>query len=267
MMSSGRAGPGLRTLVCFMRMNCDPSASIPDNIRQDLQAMGLVAVVDEAVLARLSRYLDLLLETNRRFNLTAVRDRDAAWRRLILDSLTLLAGLEGLPDGSTLIDVGSGGGLPGIPIAIAKPDLKVTLLETTGKKAQFLEQCASDLGLVSVRVVHGRAETVGQDPVHRQSYDVAVTRGVGPMNRILEYTLPLVRVGGWVYAIKGSGVQQELQDAGDALTTLGAGEVAVYEAYPPAMDQQDTLIVGVAKDKVTPKAYPRLPGVPAKSPL
>lgn len=229
--------------------------------------MGLAAIVDEVILTRLAQYLDLLLEANQRFNLTAVRDRDLAWRRLILDSLTLLPGLESLSQGSALIDVGSGGGLPGIPIAIAIPDLKVTLLETTGKKARFLEQCVSDLELASVRVIHGRAETVGQDPTYRQSYDVAVTRGVGPMNRILEYTLPLVRVGGWVYTIKGTGVQQELRDAGDALATLGAGEVAVYEAYPPSVGEQDTLIVGVAKDKVTPKIYPRLPGVPAKIPL
>ena len=241
---------------------------ISNDIRDDLTAMGLAEVVDETVLVAMAKYLDMLLEANQRFNLTAVRDRDLAWRRLILDSLTLLGGLDALPAGSTLIDVGSGGGLPGIPIAIAQPDLKVTLLETTGKKAKFLEQCVSDLGLASVRVIHGRAETVGQDRAHRELYDVAVTRGVGPMNRILEYTLPLVRVGGWVYTLKGSGVQQELRDAGDALATLGGGEVAVFEAYPPEMDQQqDTLIVGVVKDKLTPKTYPRLAGVPQRSPL
>jgi len=240
---------------------------IPNDIRDGLSAMGLATVVDETVLGVLAKYVDMLLEANGRFNLTAVRDRDVAWRRLILDSLTLLAGLGALPDGSTLIDVGSGGGVPGIPIAIAKPTLKVTLLETTGKKARFLEQCVSDLGLASVRVIHGRAETVGQDSAHRQSYDVAVTRGLGPMNRILEYTLPLVRVGGWVYVVKGSGLQDELCDAGDALAILGAGEVAVFEAYPPDMGDQDTLIVSVVKDKVTPKTYPRLPGVPQRSPL
>ncbi len=238
--------------------------SVPEFVGQGLQSLGLTC--DDELVSRLGAYLDLLLTENQKFNLTAVRDRAQAWRRLILDSLTLVPELAQLPAGGSLIDVGSGGGVPGIPIAIAVPSLRVTLLEARGKKAKFLKHCATQLGLSTVRVVHQRAETVGQDGQHRQRYDVAVCRGVGPMRRILEYTLPLVRVGGRVMTIKGSTVEQELDEAGDAMTLLGAGQVQVMDAYLSA-DEQDAVIVSVEKDRVTPKAYPRGLGIPQQSPL
>lgn len=232
--------------------------------RERLLRLGLD--LSDTTHAMLNKYLDLLLETNKQFNLTAIRDRDQAWDRLILDSLTLLAGLEQVPPGATLIDVGSGGGLPGIPVAIARPDLKVTLLEATGKKARFLEQCVHELPLANVCVIQQRAETLGQDPLNRQTYDLAVCRAVGAMNCVLEYLLPLVHVGGRVLVMKGPGVEQELQTTGDALSILGAGDMAVFEAYPEDFDR-DTVIVSILKDRPTPEAYPRRPGIPKQSPL
>lgn len=241
----------------------DPSTQAQQD-RQTLERLGLQG--PDQLMGPLQRYLDFLLEANQRVNLTAVRDRQQAWRRLILDSLTLVAPLSDCPEGARLVDVGSGGGLPGIPIAIARPGLRVTLLETTGKKARFLQDCVARLGLPSVRVVQDRAEVVGQDPSHRQVYDVAVCRGVGPMNRALEYTLPLVRVGGCLLTVKGTQVQCELEEATDALMILGGGELHVFDAYPDGFDES-TLIVHVAKDRPTPSAYPRQPGVPQRCPL
>jgi len=239
---------------------------LPAHVRDSLERMGGEQWINDHAAAQLSAYLDLLLEANKKFNLTAVRDRDQAWQKLIVDSLTLLPGLEDLPDGAKLIDVGSGGGVPGIPVAVALPNLRVTLLEVTGKKARFLEDCVSKLELASVRVVQERAETLGQYPAHRQAYDVAVCRAVGPMSRILEYMLPLVRVGGRVLAMKGPKLEQELDQAGDALAILGGGEVQVFDAYPDGFDQE-TVIVQVIKDRPTPGEYPRPPGVPKLSPL
>ena len=241
-----------------------PHPAVPSFVQDELPRLGVEAA--PAMLERLAVYLDQLLEANRRFNLTAVRDRETAWRRHVIDSLTLLAGLETLPAGATIIDVGSGGGLPGIPLAIARPDLRVTLLEATGKKARFLEQCVATLALGNVQVVQDRAEHAGQSAAHRGRYDVAVCRALGPMNVLAEYTLPLVKQGGRVLAMKGPTVERELDAAADALATLGAGDLAVIDAYPPGFDRH-TVIVSIVKDRPTPRAYPRLPGVPKQSPL
>ena len=237
---------------------------VPAFVDDDLGALGVR--LEGAVLAELGRYLDLLLAANRRVNLTGIRDRDEAWRRHVIDSLTLLPGLMELGEGAQVIDVGSGGGLPGVPVAIALPQMRMTLLEATGKKARFLAECVAELGLANVRVVGERAETVGQARAHRQRYDVAICRAIGPLREVLEYTLPLVAVGGRVLAMKGPKVEAELRLAGDALTTLGAGDVQVYDAYPASFEQ-GTVIVSAVKVRPTPKAYPRRPGVPRQEPL
>jgi len=225
--------------------------------------------LEPGLIDRLERYLDLLLEVNQRVNLTAVREREAAWGRLIVDSLTVVPFLDeaaGEGGGLTVIDVGSGGGLPGLPVAIARPGWRVTLLDATGKKVEAMRGFAEALELANVEVVQGRAEEVGQDKGRRERFDVAVCRGVGPMAELLEYTLPLVRVGGAVLAMKGPKVKDELDAAGDALGALGGGELAVYDAYPEGFDN-DLVMVWVGKAAATPSEYPRLPGVPKREPI
>lgn len=238
--------------------------SIPAFVHEDLSQLGIE--VPAEMLDQLAVYLEHLLETNKVMNLTAVRDVDAAWRRLVIDSLTLLPVLSEVPEDATLIDVGSGGGLPGVPLAITRPDLKVTLLETTGKKARFLESCVTKLKLENTKVLAARAETAGQDKEHRQRFDVVVCRGVGPMPELLEYTLPLLKVGGMLLAMKGPKVAEELEQAGDAMHVLGGGEIEVIEAYPPGFEI-NTVIVRVMKIAQTPKTYPRTPGTPRQFPI
>ncbi len=217
---------------------------------------------------QLGAYLHLLLETNKQFNLTAIKEPGEAWLRHVLDSLSLLPHL-GQSDSEShtlrVVDVGSGGGLPGVPLAITRPDVRFTLVEATGKKAKFLQGCADELGLSNLEVVNDRAETIGRDKAHRQRYDVSVARAVGPMNVLLELTMPLVRVGGRVLAMKGRRLEEELRDAGDALMLLGEGQIEVYEALPGV--SEDALIVEVAKHALTPKQYPRRPGEPKTNPL
>lgn len=210
----------------------------------------------------LGRYLHLLLETNKQFNLTAIREPYQAWHRHIIDSLSVVTLLEGV---GTLIDVGSGGGLPGVPVAIMRPQIQVTLLEATGKKARFLQTVADELKLANVRIVNERAEAVGQDAQHRQIYDAAVCRAVGPLNVLLELTLPLVKVGGRVLAMKGRQLEAELEASLDAISVLGGGEFRVIEALPEV--NEEAVIVEVEKVEPTPRAYPRRPGVPKTEPL
>ncbi|MAX23654.1 MAG: 16S rRNA (guanine(527)-N(7))-methyltransferase RsmG [Phycisphaeraceae bacterium] len=237
---------------------------IPEFVPQHLQAIGVEVTDDQ--LQRLAAYPYLMLETNKQFNLTAIREPEEAWKRHIIDSLTLVPGLIEWPENSKLVDVGTGGGLPGIPIAIAIPKLKVTLLETTGKKANFCKHAAEVLGLNNVVVINNRAETIGQNKLYREQFDMAVSRAVGPMRILLEFMLPLVKVGGWMYALKGPALEQELADAGDALAKLGAGEIVAVEAYPDEFENH-SVVVGIEKADRTPKTYPRLPGIPKQQPL
>lgn len=237
---------------------------IPPFVRSDLDALGIDLA--PTVLEQMSHYLDLLLEANQRINLTAVRQREDAWRRLIVDSLTALPGLDGVAAGGAVIDVGSGGGLPGIPLGLARPDLSVVLLDATGKKVGFLQRCIDELGLSNLSAIAQRAETLGHQSGHRAHYDVALSRAIGSISIVLEYCLPLVKVGGTVLAMKGPKAEQELADAADALAVLAAGELTVYEAYPPDFDNE-LVIICVCKDRPTPHRYPRPPGVPKGAPL
>jgi 16S rRNA (guanine527-N7)-methyltransferase len=208
----------------------------------------------------LGRYLALLFQANKAFNLTAVTDPEEAWTRHILDSLTLLPLLAEMPGGSSVVDVGSGGGLPGIPLAIVLPALKFTLLEATGKKVEFLSRATSVLGLRNVAVVNDRAERAGQDPRHRERYDVVVARAVGPLAVIAELTVPLEKVGGRVLLIKGQKADEELAAAKQALHELHA-------VHAGTIDTPTGRIVVLEKPRKTPAKFPRKDGEPKRAPL
>lgn len=210
----------------------------------------------------IGRYLARLLEANRRMNLTAVRDAGEAWNRHVLDCLSLVPFLG---EAARIIDVGSGGGLPGMVLALARPDVQVTLLEATGKKCRFLEETISALTLRGVRVVPLRAEAAGRDPDHRERYDHAVARGLAPLNVLIEFTVPLVRVGGSVLALKGAAVADEVSAATAALDALGSKVVATHIALPGIIDH--ARIVEIVKRRPTADTYPRRDGVPSKRPL
>ncbi len=242
----------------------ESSPAIPDFVPAELAQLQLALSAEQ--LDRLARYLHLLLETNKQFNLTGIKEPQAAWRRHIIDSLTLVPLLADCPAGTTVIDVGSGGGLPGVPLAIARPDLRFTLLEATGKKARFLESCIRDVPLPNGTVLNDRAEKAGQTKGCRQHFDVAVCRAVGPLREVLEYLLPLVKVGGQALAMKGAQAEAELEAASDAMMILGAGELQVIQAYPDGWPTEAVLI-RLTKERPTPPEYPRLPGTPHQDPL
>jgi 16S rRNA (guanine527-N7)-methyltransferase len=179
---------------------------------------------------------------------------------LIEDSLVLL---EHLGDAKKVVDVGSGGGLPGLPLKIARPDLSMTLVESDQAKAAFLVRACATLGLQGVEVVARRAEEVGQDPVYRESFDVAVARALAPMPVLAELCLPLVKVGGRLLAQKTEG--EDVSRASGAIDTLGGSLNRVIAA--PSKARRAGTVVIVDKVSSTPLAYPRRPGVPARKPL
>jgi 16S rRNA (guanine527-N7)-methyltransferase len=179
---------------------------------------------------------------------------------LIEDSLVLL---EHIGEGNKVVDVGSGGGLPGLPLKVARPDLSVTLVESDQAKAAFLVRACATLGLHGVEVVARRAEEVGQDPVYRESFDVAVARALAPMPVLAELCLPLIKVGGRLLAQKTEG--EDVSLATRAIDSLG-GALNRVIAAPSAARRAGTVVI-VDKVSSTPLAYPRRPGVPARKPL
>jgi 16S rRNA (guanine527-N7)-methyltransferase len=179
---------------------------------------------------------------------------------LIDDSLVLL---DHLGEASRVVDVGSGGGLPGLPLKIARPDLSVTLVEADFDKAAFLVRACATLGLRDVEVVARRAEEVGQDPAYREVFDVAVARALAPMRVLAELCLPLVKVGGRLLAQKTE--TEEVNGALRAIDAMG-GALKVVVAAPSAARGAGTVVI-VDKVRSTPPAYPRRPGVPGRKPL
>jgi 16S rRNA (guanine527-N7)-methyltransferase len=208
--------------------------------------------------AQLTEYLDLLLHSSELFNLTAIRDRDEAWARHVVESVRLLPLLEG---GPRLIDVGSGGGVPGMILAIARPDLSVTLLEATAKKARFLEQTGATLGLDNLRVLCERAESAGalKSP-ERESFDIVTARAVAPLRVLLELTAPLAKVGGLIVAVKGEKAGEELRAASNALQRLHVTPQQTVR-HPTAS------VVLLRKTATTSAKYPRRAGEPTRNPL
>jgi 16S rRNA (guanine527-N7)-methyltransferase len=223
-------------------------------------AAGLGIEFEPGDVERLGLFLALLLETSKSVNLTAVTDPSQAWTRHILDSLTLLPLVAELPEGGSVIDVGTGGGLPGIPLAIVMPQLRVTLLEATGKKAEFLGAAVQRLGLKNVTVVNDRAEHAGHLPEHRERYDAALARAVGPLAVIAELTVPFAKIGGRVLLIKGQKADEELAAAKPALHKL-------HVVHAGTIDTPTGRIVVLEKPRKTPSGYPRRTGEPKAHPL
>ena len=219
-------------------------------------------------------YYETLIDWNRRVNLTRITDYEAVQVKHFLDSLSCLPAIQrasGDSDrvsgaGPQAIDVGAGAGFPGVPLKIAEPSLRLTLLEATGKKAEFLRYLIGRLGLAEVRVIKARAEEAGQDPAHREGYDLALARALAGMDTLAELTLPLVRVGGLVIAQKGEDPTSEVEAAQKAIVTLGGQVKEIRPVAVPGLDSARHLVV-LKKVSPTPPKYPRRPGMPAKRPI
>lgn len=229
----------------------------------DLASRARLALSD-AQHTTLSRYLDLLLDANTRMNLTRITDRAAAEVQHVGDALTLLRWLP--PGPHRLADVGTGGGVPGIPLAVVRPDARVVLIESTKKKAAFLTETVRALGLANVTVVDTRAEDAGQSPNLRETFDVATARAVATLDWLAEWCLPLVRPKtGKVLAMKGERVAEELPAAAKAIKLLNGGEPVVHPVELPGSEHR--VIVEIPKRGKTEAKYPRGATVAKGKPL
>jgi 16S rRNA (guanine527-N7)-methyltransferase len=210
---------------------------------------------------QLGKYLAILLDANTRMNLTAITSPDDAWLKHILDSLTLLPVLADLPESPRIVDIGSGGGAPALPLAIAMPTARFTLVESTTKKADFLRAAASALGLANVEVVNNRAESIGAHPsLLRAQFDAVTARAVGRLAILAELAVPLAKVGGIIALIKGQKADEELEEAKQALHMLHA-------SHAGTIDTPTGRVVVLEKRRTTPIDYPRKPGEPERAPL
>lgn len=213
-----------------------------------------------AQLAQLDRYVDLLMAANAQFNLTAIRSRDGVESNLVAGSLEQARLLPA--EITSLIDVGTGGGVPGMVLAIARPDVQVCLLDATAKKVRFLDETARVLELANVTAVQGRAEELGQDPAHRQQYDAGTARAVARLATLVELVLPFVRPGGMAVFPKGAAAAEELDEARPAIGSLGGASPRLTHS---TLDE--TAYITIEKRKSTPHQFPRRTGVPGKRPL
>ena len=236
----------------------------PEEFRTAVLEMGLE--LNEKQMAQYARYYELLVEWNEKINLTAITERDEVYLKHFYDSITL--GLHtGVLEGEiTLCDVGAGAGFPSIPLKIAFPNIKVTIVDSLNKRINFLELLFKELGLEGVRCYHDRAETFGQNPDHRAAYDIVTARAVARLSVLSELCVPLVKKGGYFVAMKAASSQEELDDAKAAIATLG-GKVEEDYAFELPKEEGERRIILIKKAKETPKKYPRKPGLPNKKPL
>ncbi len=210
----------------------------------------------------LESYYRELMAWNERVNLTAITERDHVMVKHFLDSLSVAPLLA---PASALIDIGAGAGLPGLPLKIALPDLRLTLVDATRKKVDFLNHIIATLGLDETRAVQARAEDLGREPAYREQYDFAVARAVADLPVLAEYALPLVKVGGAVIAQKGIAITEELERAKRAIGVLGGrvGDVRVVQL--PGLEPRHLVVV--EKIAPTPPGYPRRAGLPERKPI
>lgn len=214
-------------------------------------------------LDRFDKYAKMLVETNKTLNLTAITEPDEIVTKHFCDCLSLLKEVE-IPQGAKLIDIGTGAGFPGVVLLIARPDLKITLMDSTNKRLVFVQSVVDALGL-NANVVHSRAEEAGKNPAFREKYDFVTARAVANMQTLSEYCLPFLKVGGLFAAMKGAKASDELSVAKGAIKILG-GQVHSAKEFN-LFDCGERSILCVKKISQTPSKYPRPSAQIAKKPL
>lgn len=216
-------------------------------------------------LSAMERYAAELETWNQTINLTAIREPEMVRIKHFLDSLSAYQAMRGTPM-DRVIDVGSGAGFPGLPLKILCPHMKLTLVESVGKKANFCQHIVDTLALDTVSIVKARAEEIGQFDDHREQYDWAVARAVAIMPVLMEFLLPLVKVGGQVLAMKGGSGPAEAHEAEHAIHVLGGHLRQLIPLTLPGVVEERYLVI-VDKIAQTPAKYPRHVGIPKKTPL
>lgn len=219
--------------------------------------------IDNVSAEKFAVYMELLREWNEKINLTAITDEEGILVKHFFDSCSIS---EFVDNNSKIIDIGTGAGFPGLPLKIVNDTLNLTLVDSLNKRINFLNEVKNRLGLKDVETVHGRAEDVGIDNKYREKYDFAVSRAVAELRILVEYLLPLVKVGGKVIVMKGPNVDEEVENAKKAIKLLG-GEIEKIESFKLGDTDNERTVIIIKKIKNTELKYPRKAGIPKKSPL
>ncbi|SCY62811.1 16S rRNA (guanine(527)-N(7))-methyltransferase RsmG [Alkaliphilus peptidifermentans] len=220
--------------------------------------------INDQQVQKLIKYKDILIDWNKKMNLTSIEEEKDVAIKHFLDSISCLK-VKNVTKGK-LIDVGTGAGFPGIPIKVMRSDIRLTLLDALNKRLDFLKEVCDQLDLKEVEFVHGRAEDYGQLEGHREQYDYAAARAVAPLNVLVEYCLPFVKVGGFFICQKGPQLKEELKEAKKAIDLLGGKPVEEQVVKLPFSDIEHRIVI-IEKVKHTPTKYPRKAGKPSKNPI
>lgn len=220
--------------------------------------------INGSKIEQFQKYLHLLIEYNKRINLTAITEPREIVIQHFLDSASALQ-IAIFKPGMRILDVGSGAGFPGLPIKILAPELDVMLLDASKKRVTFLNKVLDALNLDKIAAVHGRAEDLGHSQ-YREAFDIVISRAVAPLRVLCEYCIPFVRRDGFFLSYKGPGALEELKLSRNAIDILGGSFVEIRTVSVPFSEKTHNIVV-IRKEKETPDRYPRSPGKPQKSPL
>lgn len=234
-----------------------------DNLKKALTILN-IEFTDEQI-NQYEAYMNRILELNESINLTAITDRDEFVQKHYIDSL-LCADYEEFLGATTIIDVGTGGGFPGIPLAIVFPEKEFVLMDSLNKRIKVIQKLCDEIGIGNVKAIHGRAEELARQKDLRESFDICVSRAVANMSTLSEYCIPFVKEGGSFIAYKGPDCDDEIAEASTAIERLGGGEVRIEYPKMENTGFEHTLVF-LKKFKKTPKSYPRKAGTPSKNPI
>jgi len=219
--------------------------------------------ISDSQIDKFYKYMEILLEWNQKVNLTAITDCEEMILKHFIDSLTIVNNID---KNSYLVDVGTGAGFPGIPLKIVREDIKIVLLDSLNKRIQFLNEVINKLDLKNIEAVHARVEEFGKNKQYREKFDVATSRAVANLSTLSEYMIPLVKVSGKCICMKGREVEQELQEARNAINILG-GKIENKVEFQLLDNDINRNVILISKVKNTPAKYPRKPGTPSKEPI